>query len=200
MHVDPRGGSWDKLPKEGTKQGDWPEGSEDPENFPFVKDLNFPKVRLSLWARLGTFQEVLFFLVNFTFLFTFCLLAWICSCKTRDLSPRLQLGLQSFPAYDFCGPVVRTPGLGNEDPASSYCSWLLSASCHLLLLTSKIKPMIFWIYWIKSNIKINFTCFFYFLNVPTRKFKSKHDLQCVFMVSNGLGDHPKPTPRFKRGS
>ena len=35
--------------------------------------------------------------------------------------------------------------------------------------------------------------------MPTRKFKIEHDLQCVFMESNGLGDHPKPTPRFKPG-
>lgn len=33
--------------------------------------------------------------------------------------------------------------------------------------------------------------------MPTREFKIEHDLQCVFMESNGLGDHPKPTPRFK---
>ena len=47
----------------------------DLKNFSLIKNLNFPKVQLSLRASLCIVAYILFFSNKLTFLFTFCLLA-----------------------------------------------------------------------------------------------------------------------------
>ena len=117
-HAHSRGGSWDKLTGK-DKKGDGLREDTDGENSPFIQDLNFPKAQLSLWACPCPFPQALFVSINFfTLFFTFCLLDWI-----RSWLGRKRLGTLALIAVS-CGPVARTPGLGNQDLASS-CRSLL---------------------------------------------------------------------------
>ena len=99
-HAHSRGGSWDKLTSR-DKQGDDLREDTDGENSPFIKDLNFPKAQLSLWACPCPFPHVLFFSINFfTLFFAFCLLDWI-----RSWLGRKRLGTLALTAVS-CGPVA----------------------------------------------------------------------------------------------
>ena len=98
-----------------TKHAYWPEGRQRPGNRPLIKDLNFPKVRLSLSSQCS-FPNVVLFSVNF-------LLYSLLFASTGQA----RLGTLTLTAGS-CGPVVRTLGLGNYDLASGHCSLLLTAS------------------------------------------------------------------------
>ena len=97
-----------------TKQDDWPEGRQRPGELAPSKEYQLPKAKLSLWARPFTFLHILFFSVNFLLYFSPSLSSpeFILdqAGRTRNLSPDCWL----------CGPVVRTPGLGNCDPVSRF--------------------------------------------------------------------------------
>lgn len=76
---------------------------KDPENCPLIKDLNFPKARLSLRVRPAPFRA------HFSFQQTFCFTLYLLppllnpfltnQARTRDSSPHC------WP----CGPVLRAP-------------------------------------------------------------------------------------------
>lgn len=102
----------------GTKRDD-----NDPENWPFTKDFNFPKEELSLSSSVCFSASTYLFNKLFALVFTLCLLILIHSWLGRQGLGALALTVGS------CGPALRTSGLGNQGLASSYCSLQAAAYC-----------------------------------------------------------------------